>query len=163
MRTFNPKMTLRHFVRVYKEMDSKSIGLCPQGLESLRCRFPSRILPSRNLFFDRLRNLRHTPEPSFLPSKQKNTSFCYSCASHQLPMPSFSRAPGAVAPHPHMSPRLNFHWFFCLNHVLRRPPETFFLCLAEELPILSFSCLQTVSSTTFYLPVQVTNESLDHA
>ena len=32
-------MLLRHFVRVAKEMDWKSIGLCPQGLESPRCRF----------------------------------------------------------------------------------------------------------------------------
>ena len=29
----------RHFVRAAKEMDSKSIGLCPQGFESPRCRF----------------------------------------------------------------------------------------------------------------------------
>ena len=29
---------VRHCVRVAKEMDSKSIGLCPQGLESPRCR-----------------------------------------------------------------------------------------------------------------------------
>ena len=42
----------RHCVRVAKEMDSKSIGLCPQGFESPRCRlcdpvfFPiSTILP----------------------------------------------------------------------------------------------------------------------
>ena len=28
----------RHCLRVAKEMDSKSIGLCPQGLESPRCR-----------------------------------------------------------------------------------------------------------------------------
>ena len=28
----------RHCVRVVKEMDSKSIGLCPQGFESPRCR-----------------------------------------------------------------------------------------------------------------------------
>ena len=28
----------RHCVRVAKEMDSKSIGLCPQGFESPRCR-----------------------------------------------------------------------------------------------------------------------------
>ena len=30
--------TLRHCVRAVKEMDSKSIGLCPQGFESPRCR-----------------------------------------------------------------------------------------------------------------------------
>ena len=29
----------RHCVRAVKEMDSKSIGLCPQGFESPRCRF----------------------------------------------------------------------------------------------------------------------------
>ena len=29
----------RHCVRVVKEMDSKPIGLCPQGFESPRCRF----------------------------------------------------------------------------------------------------------------------------
>ena len=28
----------RHCVRVAKEMVSKSVGLCPQGLKSLRCR-----------------------------------------------------------------------------------------------------------------------------
>ena len=28
----------RHCVRAAKEMDSKSIGLCPQGFESPRCR-----------------------------------------------------------------------------------------------------------------------------
>ena len=31
-------MTLRHCVRAAKEMDSKSIGLRPQGFESPRCR-----------------------------------------------------------------------------------------------------------------------------
>ena len=31
--------TTRHCVRAVKEMDSKSIGLCPQGFESPRCRF----------------------------------------------------------------------------------------------------------------------------
>ena len=31
----------RHCVRVVKEMDSKSIGLCPQGFESPWCRFTS--------------------------------------------------------------------------------------------------------------------------
>ena len=30
--------TTRHCVRAVKEMDSKSIGLCPQGFESPRCR-----------------------------------------------------------------------------------------------------------------------------
>ena len=34
----------RQCVRAAKEMDSKSIGLCPQGFESPRCRFPE---PSR--------------------------------------------------------------------------------------------------------------------
>ena len=29
----------RHCVRAVKEMDSKSIGLCPQGFESPQCRF----------------------------------------------------------------------------------------------------------------------------
>ena len=29
----------RHCVRVAKEMDSKSIGLCPQGFEFPRCRW----------------------------------------------------------------------------------------------------------------------------
>jgi hypothetical protein len=41
----------RHCVRVAKEMDSKSIGLCPQGFESPRCRFvtllPKMPTPSR--------------------------------------------------------------------------------------------------------------------
>ena len=32
-------LPLRQCVRVVKEMDSKSIGLCPQGFESPRCRF----------------------------------------------------------------------------------------------------------------------------
>ena len=47
-----PWCTSRQCVRVAKEMDSKSIGLCPQGFESPRCRlcdpvfFPiSTILP----------------------------------------------------------------------------------------------------------------------
>ena len=31
----------RQCVRAVKEMDSKSIGLCPQGFESPRCRFLS--------------------------------------------------------------------------------------------------------------------------
>ena len=31
--------TYRQCVRAVKEMDSKSIGLCPQGFESPRCRF----------------------------------------------------------------------------------------------------------------------------
>ena len=40
----------RHCVRAVKEMDSKSIGLCPQGFESPRCRylFP---LHMRTMFF----------------------------------------------------------------------------------------------------------------
>ena len=38
----------RHCVRAVKEMDSKSIGLCPQGFESPRCRLTSlAILPTR--------------------------------------------------------------------------------------------------------------------
>ena len=36
VRTHAP--TSRQCVRAAKEMDSKSIGLCPQGFESLRCR-----------------------------------------------------------------------------------------------------------------------------
>ena len=36
----------RHCVRAVKEMDSKSIGLCPQGFESLGCRMH---LPESNL------------------------------------------------------------------------------------------------------------------
>ena len=34
-----PETCHRHCVRAVKEMDSKSIGLCPQGFESPRCRF----------------------------------------------------------------------------------------------------------------------------
>ena len=36
--SFDKIMTLRHCVRAAQEMDSKSIGLCPQGFESPRCR-----------------------------------------------------------------------------------------------------------------------------
>ena len=32
------QLHIRHCVRVVKEMDSKSVGLCPQGFESPRCR-----------------------------------------------------------------------------------------------------------------------------
>ena len=32
------QLHIRHCVRAVKEMDSKSIGLCPQGFESPRCR-----------------------------------------------------------------------------------------------------------------------------
>ncbi len=38
MRTNSPPLQ-RQCVRAVKEMDSKSIGLCPQGFESPRCRF----------------------------------------------------------------------------------------------------------------------------
>ena len=41
----------RDCVRVVKEMDWKSIGLCPQGLESPRCRF-GRILRKRCYMID---------------------------------------------------------------------------------------------------------------
>ena len=42
--TTRPQQPLlqRHRVRAVKEMDSKSIGLCPQGFESPRCRLPRR-------------------------------------------------------------------------------------------------------------------------
>ena len=38
-RTRLGKCNHRHCVRAAKEMDSKSIGLCPQGFESPRCRY----------------------------------------------------------------------------------------------------------------------------
>ena len=38
-----PSPVSRHCVRVAKEMDSKSIGLCPQGFESPRCRFAAAV------------------------------------------------------------------------------------------------------------------------
>ena len=38
-----PSPVSRHYVRVAKEMDSKSIGLCPQGFESPRCRFAAAV------------------------------------------------------------------------------------------------------------------------
>ena len=47
----------RHCVRVVKEMDSKSIGLCPQGFESPWCRFSS----GPALSLDRLSLVTATP------------------------------------------------------------------------------------------------------
>ena len=44
-------LPLRQCVRVVKEMDSKSIGLCPQGFESPRCRFS--MLQWKHHFSDR--------------------------------------------------------------------------------------------------------------
>ena len=42
--TFSVRAQYRHCVRAVKEMDSKSIGLCPQGFESPRCRSCSLLL-----------------------------------------------------------------------------------------------------------------------
>ena len=39
----------RHCVRASKEMDSKSIGLCPQGFESPRCRFARTALAQSSM------------------------------------------------------------------------------------------------------------------
>ena len=50
----------RHCVRAVKEMDSKFIGLCPQGFDSPWCRFNVMILYSRptRMFMNRLRVTR---------------------------------------------------------------------------------------------------------
>ena len=105
-----PPMLHRHCVRAVKEMDSKSIGLCPQGFESPRCRFASFGLLAR-LSVAFCKRLRSAPQTQPLPK--------------QLPR-HILRIYQALPTHfPHTPRTLRTHLPTTFHSIFRHSPHTF--------------------------------------